>query len=57
MILGCELYKEEKGVKVDEIYFKQIVGSLIYVTATRPNLMFIVSLICRFMSNPTELHL
>ncbi|WKA06751.1 hypothetical protein VitviT2T_024636 [Vitis vinifera] len=28
-----------------------------YLTATRPDLMFIVSLISRYMGQPTELHL
>ena len=32
-------------------------GSLMYLTTTRPNLMFMVSLISRYMENPTELHL
>lgn len=41
---------------MDETYFKQIVGSLMYLTATRPDLMFIVSLISRYMGKPTELH-
>lgn len=27
-----------------------------YLTVTRPDLMFLVSLISRFMANPTELH-
>ena len=34
--------------------YKQIVGSLMYLTATRPNLMFVVSLISRFMTCPTQ---
>jgi hypothetical protein len=28
-----------------------------YLTATRPDLMYVVSLISRFMASPTELHL
>jgi 2-polyprenyl-3-methyl-5-hydroxy-6-metoxy-1,4-benzoquinol methylase len=28
-----------------------------YLTATRPDMMFAVSLISRYMANPTELHL
>lgn len=28
-----------------------------YLTATRPDLMFVVSLITRYMGQPTELHL
>lgn len=57
MIPGSKLYKDEEGTKVDETYYKQLVGSLIYLTATRPDLMFSVSLISRFMSCPTQLHM
>jgi len=40
---------------VDKTYYKQVVGSLMYLTATRPDMMFVVSLISRYMENPTEL--
>lgn len=43
--------------RVNKTYYKQIVGSLMYLTATRPDMMFMVSLISRYMENPTELHL
>lgn len=56
MVPGYKLCRDEKGVKVDETQFKQVVGSLMYITATRPDLMFVVSLISRFMSKPTEMH-
>jgi hypothetical protein len=48
--------KIEEGNKIDK-YYKQIVGSLIYITVTRLDIMFGVSFISRFMSNPTEVHL
>jgi hypothetical protein len=54
---GCKLVKDEGGVKVDKTHFKQMVGSLIYLTATRSDIMFVVSLISRYMENPTEFHL
>ena len=57
IILGFKFLKDEREVQVDETYFKQIMGSLIYLTATRPNLMFTVSLVSRYMGKPTELHL
>lgn len=57
IVPGCKLVKDENGVKVDKTYFKQIVGSLMYLTATRPDMMYVVSLISRYMENPTELHL
>ena len=49
--------KDEDGINVDKTYYKQVVGSLNYLTATRPDIMFAVSLISRYMENPTELHL
>jgi hypothetical protein len=57
IVPGCRLSKDEDGVKVDSTIYKQIVGSLMYLTATRPDMMFVVSLISRYMSNPTELHM
>ncbi|CAL2245782.1 unnamed protein product [Prunus armeniaca] len=56
IVPGTKLVKDEGGEKVDNTYFKQIVGSLMYLTATRPDLMFTVNLICRYMESPTELH-
>ncbi|XP_020423899.1 uncharacterized protein LOC109950223 [Prunus persica] len=51
-----KLIKDEGGEKVDSTYFKQIVGSLMYLTTTRPDPMFAVNLISRYMESPTELH-
>ncbi|KAL8106255.1 hypothetical protein AgCh_029879 [Apium graveolens] len=56
IVPGSKLSKDEAGVKVDETYFKQIVGCLMYITTTRPDLTFVVSLIARFMAKPTEMH-
>ena len=44
-------------MKVDSTFYKQVMGSLMYLTATRPDVMFVVSLISRYMANPIELHL
>lgn len=57
IVPGFKMCKDEDGTKVDETYYKQIVGSLMYLTATRPDMMFVVSIISRYMSKPTELHL
>ncbi|XP_022851720.1 uncharacterized protein LOC111373411 [Olea europaea var. sylvestris] len=43
--------------KVDEKNFRSVVGSLMYLTNTRPNITFAVSLISRFMHSPSKLHL
>ena len=57
IVPGFKLVKDEGGVKVDKTYYKQIVGSLMYLTTTRLDMMFVVSLISRYMENPTKLHL
>lgn len=54
---GLKLVKDPKEKRVDNILYKQIVGSLMYLTATRPGIMHSVSLISRYMENPTEMHL
>ena len=54
---GLKLNKDHGGKKVDSTLYKQIVGSLMYLTATRPDIMYSVNLISRYMENPTEMHL
>ncbi|XP_047258076.1 secreted RxLR effector protein 161-like [Capsicum annuum] len=55
--LGLKQYKDHTEKKVDSILYKQIIGNLMYLTATRPDIMYSVSLISRYMKNPTEMHL
>lgn len=56
IVPGMKLHKDETGAKVDETVFKQMVGSLMYLTVTRPDLMYSVCLISRFMTSPRESH-
>lgn len=42
---------------MNETQYKQMVGSLMYITTARPDLMFSVSLISIYMSQPTEMHI
>ncbi|CAL2240194.1 unnamed protein product [Prunus armeniaca] len=52
-----KLIKDTEGQKVDSTHFKKIVRSLMYLTNTRPDLMYVVSLISKFMESPTKVHL
>lgn len=55
--MGLKLVKNPEGRKVDSTLYKQIVGSLMYLTTTRPDIMHAVSLISRYMEQPKEMHL
>ena len=57
IVSGVQLIKDEEGAKVDATMYKQLVRSLMYLTVTKPDLTYVVCLISRFMSNPTELHM
>lgn len=54
---GLKLEKDPIGKKIDSTFYKQIVGSLMYLTATRPDIMYSVSLRSRYTENPKEIHL
>ena len=53
-IMGLKLRKEECSKNVNLTLYKSMVGSLMYLTATRPDIMYAVSLISRFMDTPKE---
>ncbi|XP_057969405.1 secreted RxLR effector protein 161-like [Malania oleifera] len=56
--LGIEvLHKDDGGKKVNNTLYKQIVGRLMYLTATRPDIMHVVSVISSYMECPTKIHL
>jgi hypothetical protein len=53
---GLELRKSKVG-NVDPTYFKSLVGSLRYLTCTRPDILYGVGLISRYMETPDQSHL
>lgn len=57
VVPGYKLSKKGDGVEVDATTYKQMVGSLMYLTATRSDLMYAVCLISRYMEKPTDVHL
>ncbi|KAM2778784.1 hypothetical protein COP1_014123 [Malus domestica] len=54
---GVKLTKHDKEERVDPTFFKSLVGSLRYLTYTRPDILYVVGLVSRYMENPTTTHL
>ncbi|XP_070014274.1 secreted RxLR effector protein 161-like [Nicotiana sylvestris] len=48
---------DETGSPMNQTMYKGIIGSLLYLTASRPDVVFSVGLCARFESNPKEYHL
>ena len=51
-VMGLKLSKEDSRKDFDPSLYKSIVGSLMYLTATRPDIMHAVSFISRIMEKP-----
>ncbi|XP_070020685.1 uncharacterized mitochondrial protein AtMg00810-like [Nicotiana sylvestris] len=47
----------ESGSSVNQTIYRGIIGFLLYLTASRPDIAFSVGLCARFQSNPKESHL
>ncbi|GKA21938.1 hypothetical protein Tco_0707900 [Tanacetum coccineum] len=49
---------EDKGGKlIDPTRFRGMVGSLMYLSASRPDIVFAVCMCARYQAKPTEMHL
>ena len=51
------LDNDESGNMVDQKMYRSLIGSLLYVTASRPDVMFSVCMRARFQASPRESHL
>ena len=57
MATTTKLDKDEQGINVDIKLNRSMIGSLLYLTASRPDIMFCVCLCAQFQSCPKESHL
>ncbi|KAJ4718260.1 Retrovirus-related Pol polyprotein from transposon TNT 1-94 [Melia azedarach] len=56
LIVNQKLTKFDGDTKADAFRYRSLVGSLLYLSATRPDIMFATSLLSRFMQNPSQVH-
>ncbi|XP_073122832.1 secreted RxLR effector protein 161-like [Henckelia pumila] len=56
MGVSIKLDKDEGGISVDATVYRGLIGSLLYLTANRPDIVFAVCLCARFQSNPKQSH-
>ncbi|KAD6795802.1 hypothetical protein E3N88_06698 [Mikania micrantha] len=56
MNVSEKLQLDDQAEKADEWNYRSTVGGLIYLTHTRPDLAYAVSVISRFMQKPSKIH-
>ena len=54
---SIKLDMDEKGKSVDQTKYRGMIGSLLYLTASRPDIMYSVCLCAIFQAYPKESHL
>ncbi|GJT08578.1 copia protein [Tanacetum coccineum] len=57
MVERSKLGEDLSGILVDQTRYRQMIGSLMYLTASRPDLVFDVCMCARYQSKPTKKHL
>lgn len=56
MALNEKLSKNDGAPKADPMLYRSLVGSLIYLSNTRPDIVHAVGIVSRFMNEPSKLH-
>ena len=57
MVAASKLDEDPSGTPVDQTKYRSMIGSLMYLTASRPDLLFAVCMCARYQSKPTKRHL
>ena len=57
MPTNLNLSKDESGKRVEETLYKSMIGCLLYLTTSRPDITFSVGVCARYQACPKESHL
>ncbi|GJY82775.1 hypothetical protein Tco_0496151 [Tanacetum coccineum] len=57
MVEKSKLDEDKEGKAVDPSHYRGMIGTLLYLTASRPDLQFAIYMCARYEARPTEKHL
>ena len=57
MTTNLKLLNDDTSEVIDATLYRQIIGSLMYLTNTRPDICFAVNTLSQYMVNPKHIHL
>ncbi|KAK2379434.1 putative mitochondrial protein [Trifolium repens] len=52
-----KLTKDDKGISVDQSLYRSMIGSLLYLTASRPDITYAVGVCARYQADPKVSHM
>nr|GFC46910.1 retrovirus-related Pol polyprotein from transposon TNT 1-94 [Tanacetum cinerariifolium] len=56
MVEKSKLDEDREGKAVDPSHYRGMIGNLLYLTASRPDLQFAIYMCARYLARPTEKH-
>ena len=57
MASNLKLLRDASSDSVDAMMYHQTIGSLMYLTNTRPDIYFVVNTLSQFLTDPRHVHL
>nr|GEW12302.1 uncharacterized mitochondrial protein AtMg00810-like [Tanacetum cinerariifolium] len=56
MVEKSKLYEDKEGKTIDPSHYRGMIGTLLYITASRPDLQFAICMCARYQAWPIEKH-
>nr|GEU48273.1 hypothetical protein [Tanacetum cinerariifolium] len=57
MVEKSNLDEDKKGKTIDPLHYRGMIGTHLYLAASRPDLQFVICMCARYQAQPTEKHL
>nr|GFD24418.1 uncharacterized mitochondrial protein AtMg00810-like [Tanacetum cinerariifolium] len=57
MVEKSKLDEDKEGKAMDPLHYRGMIGTLLYLTASRPDLQFAICMCARYQARPTEKHI
>jgi hypothetical protein len=54
MVTGCKLSKDDDSLNVDQSSYRSMIGSLLYITTSFPDIMHVVGMVGRYQAAPKQ---
>jgi hypothetical protein len=57
MVVGCKLSKDDISPDVDQRTYRSMIGNIMYITTSHPNIMQVVGMVGHYQSAPKQSYL